>query len=221
MPGAPALLTSTTTRFDRDRYAEKLKHFNASNNYRIDLDHLLLVLDRIPFASLLDVGCGTGYFMDLVRQRYHEPRIEGVDRFDYGAANCTITDICATNFGWKRQYDVVTVIHAINHFAELDIALSRLAMLTNPRGHLVILTPNPAFVRMIRLLNEYAYLTTRGGDETVIAYLGMDDLVPRLKMRRFSLVETRTFGTTIDCMLRGSSMPIPERLLLVFRNDSE
>ena len=74
--------------------------------------------------------------MNLVRQRYRAPHIEGLDRFDYGATNCTIADICTTKFCWERRYDVVTVIHAINHFTELELALSRLAILTNPRGHL-------------------------------------------------------------------------------------
>lgn len=211
------LLASNTSSFDRETYAEKLRRFNASKNYRIDLDHLLPILDRIPFTSLLDVGCGTGYFVDVVRRRYDTPRVDGLDRFDYGAVGCAIADICAAKFSWERCYDVVTIIHAVNHFVELDIAVSRIATLIKPGGYLLMLTPNPAFVRIVRLLNEYAYLSTQGGDSTVISYLGIPELEPRMATRQLSLIETSAFGSALDCMLNETKIEVAERLLLVFR----
>jgi len=221
MPGIAAWPNSTMKRFDPQQYEKKLHRFNTSTNYQTDLEHLLGELEKLPWASLLDVGCGTGHFVNLLRGRYPDRKIDGLDRFDYGGTNCATLDICGTRFSWDHQYEVVTVVHAINHFAELDLALSRLSMLTKPNGHLLILTPNPAFVRMVRVLNEYAYLTTRGGDDTIVAYLGMEELVPCMAMRKFQLLHTKTFGTAINFNLYEAAVNVPERLMLVFRNDGK
>lgn len=221
MPGIPTLLTSTKRPFDQQRYEEKLRRFNASLNYKTDIDHILGELEKLPYASLLDIGCGTGHFVNLLRRRHPDRKIDGFDRFNYGGTNCATVDICATRFNWEDQYDVVTVIHAINHFAELDVALSRLSLLTKPQGHVVILTPNPAFVRMIRVLNEYAYLTTRGGDETIVAYLGADELIARMTSRRFRHLHTQAFGTSINFSLQEAIVNVPERLVVIFKNEGK
>lgn len=94
-------------------------------------------------GSLLDIGAGTGSFLEAAKSRNwivsgSEPNIEA--------------RILATNKGVElvedyghfrgRQFDVVTMWHVLEHIHDLENAIDVLSTLVKPNGHLIIAVPN-------------------------------------------------------------------------------
>lgn len=138
------------------------------------LDQLLRTLGR-PVAGLrvLDVGCGAGV-LDLALTRL-SARVTGLDRFDeYEAGHdnqmgttrdivgrleahgveVLRRDIATEGLPDTGEYDVVLFLAVIEHLHESPRAvLTGIHRLLRPGGHLVITTPNHAWLRTrLRLL---------------------------------------------------------------------
>ena len=109
---------------------------------------ILAVLDRlVPIGSrLLDVGCGTGFFLERARERY---ATAGVDPSPIAIAMCadralsgvrlgTATDL--SSFGAER-FDIVTLLDVIEHVDDDTGALRAAASVLEPGGHVVVTVP--------------------------------------------------------------------------------
>lgn len=201
---------------DPAAYRAKLLRFNASENYQRDLARLLAEIDRRPFAAMLDVGCGVGTLVERVRARHPARTVDGFDRFDFGGAGCAVADLCAARAPRLGRYDLVTFVHSINHLADLDLAVARIAAALSPGGRLVVINPNPAFVGVVRVLNEHGLLQTVGGDATVVRYLGEAELTRALGAHGLALEACEAYGQTITCEVHGRQVEVAERLMLVF-----
>ncbi|MDI3286747.1 class I SAM-dependent methyltransferase [Polyangium sp. 15x6] len=115
----------------------ELEAFHRSPSYRMDLVALFTMLEELPFRSMLDVGSGTGLVVREARGRHPGRRIDGVERFDFGAA--------AAKRRLRKRYDVMTAVHALNHVPHLDRAAATMAEHLTAGGHVVVVNPNPAF----------------------------------------------------------------------------
>ena len=208
--------TVTETGVDPVAYRAKLLRFNASENYQRDLARLMAEIDRRAFTAMLDVGCGVGTLVERVRARYPARTVEGFDRFDFGAEDCAVADLCAARAPRLGRYDLVTFVHSINHLADLDLAVSRIAAVLSPGARLVVINPNPAFVGVVRVLNEHGLLQTVGGDATVVRYLGEAELTRALGAHGLTLQASEAYGQTITCEVHGRQVEVAERLMMVF-----
>lgn len=101
----------------------------------MDLVALFTMLDELPFRSMLDVGSRTGLVVREARGLHPGRRIDGVDRFDFGAGARRL----------RKRYDVMTAVHALNDVPHLDRAAARMAEHLTAGGHVVVVNPNPAF----------------------------------------------------------------------------
>lgn len=98
-------------------------------------------------GSLLDIGCGTGYFLQTCQQAGW--KISGVEP-DAGAralaqqqTNSTIeSDFLAANY--NEKFDVITLWHVLEHIHRLDENIAKLKTLIGTTGKLVIAVPNHA-----------------------------------------------------------------------------
>lgn len=206
--------------FDEEAYRKKLDRFNASENYRVDMEHAHRVMSGLCFGSLLDVGCGTGYFMDEAGRRFPRATIAGVDAHDWGAAPCMIADIGSEHFRAGRTYDLVTMVHSVNHIGDLETAIANIGDLLSDGGHLLVLNPNPAFVRLIQVLNQYDLLHTAGGDPTVVAYRSAEDIVPLAVRSSLALLHREPYGARIEMQVCGRAVSVHERECAVFAKAS-
>ena len=104
--------------------------------------------ESLPPGRLLDVGCGDGGFMDLVRRRGWRPV-----GFDYDArvaeqARARGLEACAMEFekftAGRREgeFDAVTLFDVLEHTPEPAWFFARLARLLKPGGHAVVTLPN-------------------------------------------------------------------------------
>ena len=96
--------------------------------------------------SLLDVGTGSGLLPQLARMRGYE--VEGTDLSRHVSENVpakagfpihhgTIEDIEFT-----RKYDIITMLHVLEHTSDPLSTLKRCAELLNKGGYVVVVVPN-------------------------------------------------------------------------------
>ncbi len=104
---------------------------------------LQYVLSKIDgdARSLLDVGCGRGYFISMSSV----PKIVGCDLLDQvelrGAAYATAS---AERLPFRdRSFDVVTCFHTLEHMRDVDAAIAELKRVT--RKQLIVIVPRQRY----------------------------------------------------------------------------
>lgn len=182
------------------------------------------VLDCLPkrgYRSLLDVGCFSGSFLSLVTQEQF-PRQLGIDilpeqvsyaRKRYGTPFRefkhvpTVADIDAID----ETFDCVTLIEVIEHLRadEIRPLLASLARKLNPRGRLIITTPNyaSAWPLIEMLLNRFSDVKYEEQHITRFTYFDFErklaEIYPELT-RQFSL-EFKTTSHLLTPFLAAGS----------------
>ncbi|MEV6303131.1 class I SAM-dependent methyltransferase [Actinoplanes sp. NPDC051861] len=95
-------------------------------------------------TRLLDVGCGTGGFLDLVSRR-HGARCTGVELDSTLAASASRRglDVTAGDFGHlpPREFDIVTMFQVLEHLPDPRAALRHAFGLLRPGGVLCVEIP--------------------------------------------------------------------------------
>lgn len=108
-------------------------------------------------TSALDLGCGDGMFMELLRER--GIHATGVDLSQSAVDRCRrrgLTDVLCEDAlvylrSTERQFDGIFAAHLIEHLAP-NVAVEFLRLCRErllPGGRLVLLTPNPADLSVI------------------------------------------------------------------------
>ena len=115
-------------------------------------------------GRLLDVGCGNGGFLMLVRQAGWQ--VEGLD-FDAGAVQAARSRGLEVHHGGievlggcSACYDVITLCHVIEHVHDPITTLRRLHALLKPGGVLWLDTPNLASLGAVRFGPHWRGLET-------------------------------------------------------------
>lgn len=114
--------------------------------------HLMLnALKEYKFNSLCDLGCGDGFFLRHVAERYKNKNLIGID-YDRNAISLARalnpslefinTDITQNEF--NNRYDIVTMIEVLEHIlpGSLSTFLDNAASLLNSDGVLLITVPH-------------------------------------------------------------------------------
>ncbi|RYZ46928.1 MAG: class I SAM-dependent methyltransferase, partial [Sphingobacteriales bacterium] len=119
--------------------------FNRSADRPTDLNDasLQMIFDRIdPTAkTLVDIGCGRGYVLDLLNEKRPELKTTGVDfhdnvplkNSDYVSANVESLPFA------DKSFDVVTCSHVIEHLKDLPKAIAEMKRVA--RKQIIIATP--------------------------------------------------------------------------------
>ena len=109
-------------------------------------DYLDFVATHTRGLSLLDVGTGSGLLPHLAREKGYE--VEGTDLSKHVSENVpakagfqihhgTLEEIAFT-----RQYDIITMLHVLEHTSNPLSTLRRAKELLNDNGYLVVVVPN-------------------------------------------------------------------------------
>jgi 2-polyprenyl-3-methyl-5-hydroxy-6-metoxy-1,4-benzoquinol methylase len=111
------------------------------------------ILSRIAelsdFSSLLDVGAGNGYFVDLAFREYgmKSTGLEiSTEEIEFAKNIVGVDLINESIIDHKLNYDVVTCFNVIEHVPDPQALLTCLVDRMQPDGILVISTPNPACI---------------------------------------------------------------------------
>jgi 2-polyprenyl-3-methyl-5-hydroxy-6-metoxy-1,4-benzoquinol methylase len=98
-------------------------------------------------ANLLDVGCGTGYFLSVCRQDGWQ--VTGVELSDLArtVAEARIEQpVFASTDALEatgQRFEVITLWHVFEHLYDVNASFAQLMRLLKPGGTLVLALPNP------------------------------------------------------------------------------
>jgi len=147
-----------------DFTAEDYGHFSQTRNspsgfrYASYLIRTIEELESIEFKSLIDVGCGDGYFLKHAARRFPEKTLVGVDVAEQAiqlaqalcggpaqvgeALSYQCMDIA--NDSMDRQFDVATSIAVLEHIPpdELEEFVAAHRRIIKPGGYLIAVIPS-------------------------------------------------------------------------------
>lgn len=127
---------------------------------RVIVRERLRSLRNVPPGRILDVGCGTGDFLDAMRAKGWT--VVGVERAQADAAIARGRGISVLNaVDWARElepksFDAVTFWHALEHLPDPFGALSSVHRLLKDDGIIVVEVPNAASLTF-RLAGRHWY----------------------------------------------------------------
>ncbi|OAB80238.1 methyltransferase [Cochleicola gelatinilyticus] len=94
-------------------------------------------------GTLLDIGAGTGDFLKVAKNSNWE--IDGIEpnKNARRLANEKGIDLLSTFDSLpKKQYDIITLWHVLEHLPDLDATLQKIEHLVRPGGSVIIAVPN-------------------------------------------------------------------------------
>jgi len=100
------------------------------------------------FRSFLEVGCGTGFVLQGVQQRFPDAELQGAEYFEEGLVHArrrvptaTFRRLDATTMTDANAYDVIGAFDVIEHIEADETVLKNFANALKPNGTLVISVP--------------------------------------------------------------------------------
>ncbi|WP_217596217.1 class I SAM-dependent methyltransferase [Cohnella sp. GbtcB17] len=146
-----------------DHY-NKEPHFLPENQSKVKSN--LIELSSMGNERLLDLGCGTGFIINLAVDLFDE--IHGVDvtkamldKIDLSTGNIKLHNIPAESLPFENDYfDLVTAYSFIHHLEDYNPVLKEAYRVLKPGGQFYIdLEPNKLFWNAIKALPEDGVLT--------------------------------------------------------------
>lgn len=128
------------------------------------MEKMVMFVDNLPTKpkTILDVGCGTGYFSFILSKKFPEAEIIGIDisniALKLGKQSYSKIIFKKVNaekkIPFKNNYfDLVISGEHIEHLVDVDSYLEEINRVTKKNGHLIITTPNLAsWINRILLL---------------------------------------------------------------------
>jgi len=123
----------------------KLYHLIRQFNVRKKLHLVEQMAHR--HKSLLDVGCGTGFFLSHCKEQGWN--VTGVEQNDKARTkaeeriNASVYPSIDKISNTGKTFDVITLWHVFEHLYDINRSFEQLKSLLNPHGILVLALPNP------------------------------------------------------------------------------
>lgn len=100
------------------------------------------------FRSFLEVGCGTGFVLSGVAERFPDATLVGSEIFTAGLVHAAkrlpsvqLVQLDARRLPYNEEYDIVAAFDVIEHIREDDQALASFFRATKPGGGCLITVP--------------------------------------------------------------------------------
>jgi ubiquinone/menaquinone biosynthesis C-methylase UbiE len=155
-------------------YQRDEPHYRPENRAKVKAN-LLRVTSETGTRRLLDIGCGAGFVIDLLRDTFDE--IHGLDatramldRVDTSSGNVTLHEGLAEELPFEDgTFDLVTAYSVLHHLADHRPVLAEAARVLRPGGVFYVdLEPNRAFWRAISDVED-AYSARLGELDDIVA----------------------------------------------------
>jgi SAM-dependent methyltransferase len=142
---------TSTGGYDPQHFAQLFELEDASFWFRGRSDLINWALDRnFPTArSFLELGCGTGYVVNRVRQIHPDWRLVGTELFEEGLEKARIRmpegvelrQLDATQNPYDAEFDVAGAFDVIEHIEDADAVLAGMYKAVRPGGGLLVTVP--------------------------------------------------------------------------------
>jgi SAM-dependent methyltransferase len=127
----------------------------------LERKHKLVVKSSgLPSGSLLDIGAGTGYFLQGMQKKGW--RITGTEKSDSArkfAAEKWGLELLPEDGLWslpENSFDVITLWHVMEHLHDLEKYWRKLTVLIKREGCLVVALPNPSSYDAVHYREHWA-----------------------------------------------------------------
>lgn len=126
----------------------EIKIISPERKYRSEVQFYgkyfpLIMRECQDAKSILDVGCGTGHFLERLSARPDLFRV-GIElnseRADFArrTAGCEIHQIPIEKFSTERRFDVITMINVLSHIPDFDALFHSIRTLLSESGKLIL-----------------------------------------------------------------------------------
>ncbi|MCW8278798.1 methyltransferase [Pseudomonas sp. PCH199] len=143
-------MTSTRSPFPADSFrllaAEEAKHWWFRARNRVLLWALKSKIGQ--FSNFLEIGCGTAFVLEGVRNSYPNADLYGSEYFEEGLIHAkeripsaTFVKLDATAMSEESHYDVIGAFDVIEHIEQDQLVLNNLARALKQGGSLLISVP--------------------------------------------------------------------------------
>jgi len=182
------------------------KLYNKMSDYRKIHKHISNI--KPNKGKLLDIGSSIGHFVNMFDKQGWE--VEGLEpNYRYVAFakekyGLDLTPATLESFNFENDsFDVVTMLHVIEHLVDPDLCLSRIYKILKPDGVLVIETPTYDTLLFKILGKRERNLSCNSH----IYFFTLNTLIRLLSKNNFRIIKKNRVGRTLSA----------EKLLLVLR----
>ncbi|HEV3047133.1 MAG TPA: class I SAM-dependent methyltransferase [Solirubrobacteraceae bacterium] len=176
------------------------------------LDAALAAARPEPGLTWLDVGCGRGDLLRLIRDRWQPAALYGIDPIDWLAedlrGDVELHTVAAEEAERLPAVDRVLLVEAIEHLEAPWSTLRGAARLVEPGGRIVVSTPNVATLRNRLELSVRGNLTAfRPGYEPHVSP-ALPHVTERILAEEGLAVEPRRYaGADVISLTGGRAWP--------------
>ncbi|MBI3379910.1 class I SAM-dependent methyltransferase, partial [Candidatus Gottesmanbacteria bacterium] len=175
--------------------------FINENLIRKDSIRTLKNLEILGYSnkSLLDIGCGAGFFIDEARKRGWQ--VQGIDKSiittKYARNKLKLKVINSDFIDYKffnRKYKIITLLQVIEHLSNPRIMLEKIYNLLESSGILCIATPNIDSYLARALTSNFTYMIP----PEHISFYSAVTLKRILESINFKIIKVDTWGYPSD-----------------------
>jgi SAM-dependent methyltransferase len=195
-------------------YDDQLASAGASTSEIVDA--ALELAQPRPNLSWLDVGCGRGDLLRLIRDRWQPAALTGIDPIDWLAddlrEDVQFQALAAEGLNGLPRADRVLLVEVIEHLEAPWSALRAAARAVAPGGRLVVSTPNLATLRNRLELGLRGRLTSFRPDNEPHISPALPHVTRRILSEEGLSAEEQSFaGADVISLSGGRLWPEPIR----------
>ncbi|MDP7115708.1 MAG: class I SAM-dependent methyltransferase, partial [Candidatus Woesearchaeota archaeon] len=117
---------------------------------KTELSHMLDVLEENPPTRILDYGCNSGYFCNMLKNRFPDAHVCGAD-INVSAIRYATKKYKKTKFHFitdeffekfkKQKFDVIILSHVLEHMREPKKTLELISKILHKDGKILLAVP--------------------------------------------------------------------------------
>lgn len=129
--------------YNEIKILEPIKHYYAEVHYYKKY-FSLITSECKNVSSVLDIGCGTGHLLELLKRKYPNLNCIGIElntdraKMARKVSSCEIHQIPVEKFSSKENFDVIIMINVLSHIPSFDKLFNTINSLLKENGKLML-----------------------------------------------------------------------------------
>jgi methionine biosynthesis protein MetW len=185
----------------KHKYSQKV-YSNRGNSFLLSLKSEVITPNNI-----LDIGCGDGSNLKILKQQYKNSKLYGVTLSEREKEICLKSGIECLIFDiesgirepfFNEKFDLIILSHVLEHLINPALVLRNLVQILNNGGEILIGVPNTLnYQQRIKFLTgKWNYTQSGILDRTHLTFFTFDNILELLEIESLglSLIEKRSDG---------------------------